>query len=355
MTANWMLYGATGYTGSLIARTCVERGLRPTLAGRGGPALHALARELGLPVCEASLADEARLAQTLQGMAAVLHCAGPFSRTGAPMRRACLAAGTHYLDITGEIDALEETFEQGPKAQAAGVLLCPGVGFDVVPTDCVAVTLKQAMPGAVRLTLGFSGVDSLSAGTTATSMEAIYRGCARVRQQGRIVDLPFGERGRLAEFGRGPEPSFVVPWGDVATAFHSTGIGDIEVHVPRRSPGARAIRSLLPVRRWIAAAPVRGAAHALLRRLASGPSARRREQETTRVWGEVADATGRLLRADLVCANGYTVTVETALMAVRHVLEQGAPAGFRTPAQLMGARCIESIPGSGRITIGDAY
>src|SRR5436305_15188118 len=99
----WMIYGANGYTGELAAREAVARGLRPVLAGRNARAVAELALELGLDSRAFALDDPAAAAHGVAGMAAVLHCAGPFVRTSRPMVDACLAAGAHYLDITGEI------------------------------------------------------------------------------------------------------------------------------------------------------------------------------------------------------------------------------------------------------------
>ena len=351
MDKRWMLYGATGYTGSLIAQECARRGLRPVLAGRDEARLRPLAERLQLPHTVVALDDAATLKQALQGLAAVLHCAGPFSRTSAPMREACMATGTHYLDITGEIDVFVAAHDGAERARAAGVLLCPGVGFDVVPTDCISVSLKAAMPDATHLTLMFSGLDQLSAGTTVTSMEAVFRGAARVRQDGRIVDIPFGERGRMIDFGHGPERSFVIPWGDVATAGYSTGIANIEVHIPMASASARAIRALVPLRRVMAGPTARRVAHPLLRRLASGPSPARRARELAHVWGEVRNTAGAVKRASLETLNGYSLTILTAVMAVEHVLRHEVPAGYCTPAQLMGPDCLERIEGAGKVVL----
>ncbi len=174
-------------------------------------------------------------------------------------------------------------------------------------------------------------------------MEAVSRGVARVRESGRIVDLPFGRGSRAADFGRGPEKSFIVPWGDVATAFYSTGIPDIAVHIPWRSPGAFAIRTLLPMRRLLASPLAVRLSQASLRRVASGPSQSRRAREQTRVWGEVRDAAGNSRAAVLNAPNGYTLTVQTALLAVRHVLDSQVPSGYLTPSQLLGTDCLERI------------
>ncbi len=351
MAPRWMLYGATGYTGALIAQECVRRGLQPVLAGRDAVGLQRLAERLRLPHVAVALDDAAALKKALQGCRVVLHCAGPFSQTSAPMREACMAAGAHYLDITGEIDVFVAAHDDAARARAAGVLLCPGVGFDVVPTDCIAMSLQAALPDATHLSLFFAGLDSLSAGTTVTSMEAVFRGTARVRQDGRIIDIPFGERGRTFDFGRGPERSFVIPWGDVATAGYSTGIDNIDVHIPRASASARAIRALVPWRRLMAGPMARRVVHPLLRRLAGGPSPARRAREGARLWGEARNASGAVKRASLQTLNGYSLTLLTAVMAVEHVLGHQVPPGYLTPAQLMGPDCLERIEGAGKVVL----
>ncbi|WP_425259125.1 saccharopine dehydrogenase family protein [Rubrivivax sp. RP6-9] len=351
MAKRWMIYGATGYTGALIAQECARRGLQPVLAGRDAVGLRLLAEPLHLQHVVVALDNATDLKQALKGFVAVLHCAGPFSQTSAPMREACIAAGTHYLDITGEIDVFVAAHDDAERARAAGVLLCPGVGFDVVPTDCVSVSLKAALPDATHLSLMFSGVDHLSAGTTVTSMEAIFRGTARVREDGRIIDIPFGDRSRMFDFGSGPERSFVIPWGDVATAGYSTGIDNIEVHIPRASASARAIRALVPWRRLMAGPMARRVAHPLLRRLAGGPSPVRRARELARVWGEARNAAGAVKRAGLQTLNGYSLTILTAVLAVEHVLRHEVPAGYLTPTQLMGPDCLEHIEGAGKVVL----
>src|SRR3546814_17052749 len=98
----------------------------------------------------------------------VLHCAGPFSATSAPMIEACLQAKAHYLDITGEISVFEHAQTQDARAKAAGIVVCPGVGFDVIPTDCVAAALQAALPAATQLALGSDSPSAFSPATAQT-------------------------------------------------------------------------------------------------------------------------------------------------------------------------------------------
>src|SRR4051794_8227576 len=122
----WMIYGANGYTGELIAREAVRRGHRPILAGRHAGKIEPLANELG---CEARVFGLGE--PQLDDIELVLHCAGPFVHTAMPMVRACLTTGAHYLDITGELGVFEQIFARDGEAKRANVTLLPGVGFDV--------------------------------------------------------------------------------------------------------------------------------------------------------------------------------------------------------------------------------
>ncbi len=171
----WMIYGTYGYTGELIAREAVRRGYKPILAGRSREKVEAQASELGLEARHFGL-DEARLDAQIEDCELVMHCAGPFSATAAPMMEACLRARAHYLDITGEISVFEHAQSLNDRARSAGVVVCPGVGFDVIPTDCVAAALKNALPDATHLALGFDTRSSMSPGTAKTSIEGLAQG-----------------------------------------------------------------------------------------------------------------------------------------------------------------------------------
>src|SRR5688572_29198476 len=152
---DWLIYGANGYTGKLIVAEAVKRGLKPVLAGRNTAAVRELAERYGLPARSFDLSNATTAASALSGVPLVLNCAGPFSQTAAPMLEACLASGAHYLDITGEIDVFAHCHAQDARARAAGIVVLPGAGFDVVPTDCLAAMLQRDLPTATSLVLAF--------------------------------------------------------------------------------------------------------------------------------------------------------------------------------------------------------
>lgn len=332
----FLIYGASGYTGSLCAEHAVERGLRPIVAGRSRAKVQPLAERLGLDARAFPLDDPARLAEGIAGVAAVLHAAGPFSATARPMAETCLQAGIHYLDITGEIDVFEAMAGFDGRAKAAGVMLLPGAGFDVVPSDCLAAHLKARMPQAVRLRLSIGGLGSVSRGTAKTMAEGVGSG-TRVRRSGRIVALASPPRG-IADFGNGPRPTVALSWGDVATAWHSTGIPDIEMFFQASPALTRAAAMPALVRRLLASGPAqRFIARTIERRLPPGPTPEQRARGRSLFLGEAWDAAGTRIATRMETAEGYTLTAQTAVEIARRAASEEAVAGFQTPATAFGA------------------
>lgn len=341
----WMIYGANGYTGELIAREAAARGMRPILAGRSHDKVVELASELDLPSRIFPLTSP-----DLDEVDLVLHCAGPFSKTSKPMLEACLGSGAHYLDITGEIDVFEHAHAQHQRGVAAGIVICPGVGFDVIPTDCVAAALKAALPDATHLTLGFDTRMKMSPGTTKTSLESLGIG-GRVRRDGKLVVVPIGGSTRQIDFGAGPKQAATLPWGDVATAFYSTGIPNIEVYVPSSPKRARSLRMVNMLRPILRSTALQQILQRRAARKVTGPDAQSRAKSPVYVWGEARNETGDVRVARIKTSNGYDVTVAGALACVEHVLGHGTAGGYYTPSQLMGADLVTKLPGSGPMEI----
>jgi short subunit dehydrogenase-like uncharacterized protein len=348
--SDFLLYGSYGYTGRLIAERAREAGLVPLLAGRDAAALAAQSAETGFPHRALALDDATALDAALRETRVVLHAAGPFSRTSRPMVDACLRTGAHYLDITGEIAVFEAIAARDAEARAAGVMLMPGAGFDVVPSDCLAAHLARRLPSAKRLTLAFQGIGGISRGTMTTMMENVAQGGA-VRRGGRITRVPAAFRTRRVDFGRGEVSVTTIPWGDVSTAYHSTGIPDVEVYT-RVGAGAR--RGMVASRHlgWLLGfAPVQ---RMLMRRIRSGPAGPTPEQRArgaSLLWGEVSDDAGRRAAARMRTPEGYTLTAMTSVEAVRRVLAGDAPAGFRTPSRAYGADWILEFDGVERVDV----
>jgi short subunit dehydrogenase-like uncharacterized protein len=347
---SFLLYGASGYTGGLIARAALARGLRPILAGRSEKKLAPLARELALEVRCFPLREPILIAEQLVNVPLVLHCAGPFSATSAPMLQACLKAKVDYLDISGEISTFEYAHARHLEAAAAGVVVCPGVGFDVVPTDCLAATLKAALPDATELALGFDSSSALSPGTAKTMIENLpLGGC--VRRDGKLVEVPHMRYTRHIDFGAGEKLAATIPWGDVATAYFTTGIPNIEVYVPMPRSFVRLAKLGGTLRYLTASSLVQGVLKKLVEGNVMGPDAAARARQDTYVWGEVKNAAGAKRTARVKTANSYALTVNAALGVVEQLLAKRPAGGYFTPSQLMGADFVTRLPDSGPILI----
>lgn len=341
MSPNFLLYGANGYTGGLIARLAVQRGLRPILAARNPEKVAPLAAELGLDYRAFALDDA--VDEALADIALVLHCAGPFSQTSKPMVAGCLRTKTHYLDITGEVAVFEAIAARNDDAKAAGVMLLPGVGFDVVPSDCLAAHLKARLPSATRLALAFQALGKISRGTATTMVEAQHQG--GVRRGGVLTPVPAAWKTRLIDFGQGAVEATTIPWGDISTAFYSTGIPDIEVYVAFPA----SIRIGMVASRYLGwllgLSAVQNFQKLLIQNQPPGPTEAERAQGKSLLWGEVADNSGKRLVSRLQCLEGYTLTALTAVAIAQKVLAGQVIVGFQTPSLVYGADFILEIEG----------
>lgn len=350
MNKAWMIYGANGYTGELIAREAVQRGEQPLLAGRNRAPLAALAAELKLDYRVFGLDDAAALRAGLTGVGLVLHCAGPFSATSAPMIEACLAVGAHYLDITGEISVFEHAQAQHMRAQKAGVVLCPGVGFDVIPTDCVAAALKKALPDATHLVLGFDSRSGFSPGTAKTSVEGFAQG-GKVRENGVIRQVPLAYEVRRIDFGDGEKLAMTIPWGDVSTAYHSTGIGNVRVFIPGSPAMIKNARRANYFRWLLGLKPVQNLLKRRIAKTVKGPNAQQRAKLVTHVWGEVRNARGEQRTARVRTPNGYALTVTGALAVVDFLQKNSVAGGSYTPSRLCGPELLWQLPEVGTLSL----
>lgn len=338
-----VIYGATGYTGRLIVEEAVRTGLKPILSGRNAEAVRELAARHGLEARPAGLDDPRALDAVLKGARVVLHCAGPFHRMAQPMLEACLRNRVHYLDITGEIAVFERMAASDVAARAAGITLLPGVGFDVVPSDCLAAHLHARMPDAVSLELAFTGGSGLSRGTATTMVEGIAQGGA-IRRDCHIVRVPSAYATRDIDFGDRVRHCVTIPWGDVSTAFYSTRIPDIRVYTAVPAKTVRLMRLTRPILPLLGTAPAQRFLKARIAARTPGPSAERRDGARSRLWGEVRDAAGRVMQSRLVAPDGYSLTAMTAVASATRVLAGGIPVGFQTPSSAFGQDFILTFP-----------
>ena len=323
-----LVYGAYGYTGELIAEEAVDRGLDLVVAGRNETKTRGLGIRLGV---ETRVFGPEDAAENLAGIDVVLNCAGPFVRTYEPIAGACMETGTHYLDITGEFPVFESLAERDRDAERAGVCLLPGSGFDVVPTDCLAGHLHDRLPSATDLRLGFDALGAVSGGTVASAIEHASGG-GKVRRGGKIRDVPVADKRREIDFGEGPKHAATVPWGDVSTAYYTTGIENIEVYAPMPEPLAVALRATAPATAFLDIEPIKRSLQALAQTFFSGPSASQRRSGRALIWGEATDGK-RTVTSRLRTPEPYALTVDAATTAAARLDDvDSPPTGYHTPA-----------------------
>lgn len=340
-----LVYGSYGYTGALIVKRLKDTGLKVLLSGRDAGKLQAQSAASGFPAEPFVLKSGAELNQLLSQATVLLNCAGPFSQTAAIMVSACMAAGTHYLDITGEYRVFEDLMKLDDAAQERGIVIMPGVGFDVVPTDCLALHLKQRMPAACKLEMAFvSRPAGVSRGTARTAMQSAGE-APLVRKNGKLESTGLPAPERVVDFGPFKSHALCISWGDIATAYRTTGIPDIEVYLGMSERQAARMKKLL---RWgglVKLSAVRMLMDLFLNWGKAGPSDQALLEGKTYVYGRVTDPQGNQIEARLEAPNGYRLTADAAVEICGFVVRSGPSGGYHTPAAMMGADFVSRLVG----------
>ena len=354
--SGFMIYGAYGYTGRLITRVAVQRGHRPVLAGRRPEPLSTLARELSLPSVTLGLDDPALLEHELAQVQCVVHAAGPFVHTSEPMIDACLKAGTHYVDITGELPSFEYAFGRHDTAWQNRVALIPGLGFDVVPSDSLACFVAEGLRHATSLEIAFAVLGGASGGTIKASLAGLARGNFQ-RKEGVLEPIPLGTGTSEVRFFDRARTVMPVPWGDLITAFQSTGIPNISTCLAIPDTAARLLTATQPLTeklgpslmRLLDKPAVKAALATIVEATLTGPDDRERENGSTQLWARASDNDGRNCEAWLETGDAYAFTAESVVRGVERLLERPL-AGALTPSQAFGVDFVLDIPGTKRHT-----
>ena len=339
-----LIYGSYGYTGQLIVEHALSKGLKPVLAGRDANRLAQQAAKFNLNYVAFDLSNADEVAEKIKDFKVVLHCAGPFKYTAKIMTDVCIKTKTHYLDITGEYQVFESIFRKHDEAKDAEVLLMPGVGFDVVPSDCLAAYLKDKMQTASSLELAlWQKGGKLSHGTAITVAENLSEGCT-IRKNGKLVNIPSGSLTRSIKIEDQSRIAVAIPWGDVSTAFRSTKIPNIIVYnfLPKKVIDGMKMTQRLNfffrlnfVKRFLISR---------IKKRPAGPSAAERETAQTLIWGEAKNPLGISIRAVLQLPEGYTLTALTSVKIAQSILEKEPPHGALTPSQVFGKDFILQFP-----------
>ncbi|MFB6098873.1 MAG: trans-acting enoyl reductase family protein [Salinibacter sp.] len=345
-----LLYGAYGYTGRLIAQEAAERPLPLVLAGRDPAPLGDLGTRLGLPTRSVSLEEPDQLRAVLDEVTAVLHCAGPFVHTGSPMVEACLDTGTHYLDLTGEMEVFRRLEARSEEAESAGVMLVPGIGFDVVPSDCLARFVAGQAEETTTLEVALYAEGTVSQGTLTTLIEQMGQG-GLVRREGQLREVPPGWTSRTVNFGDRERRVVSIPEGSVVTTGTSTTVPNVTAYLALPAPVRallRASRHVQGVLRW---RPLKRFLSRLVERRRDGPTADERRRGRTVVWASARGQNGSATTARLHGPEAYTFTARAATSALERVLDGTSPCGYQTPSTAFGEEFVLEVDGVNRTLV----
>lgn len=342
MSARFLIYGANGYTGKLIAKQAAARGMSPIVAGRNREQIETLGRELG---CESRVfALQGDLRAQLEGVHVVLHCAGPYVATSAPMLDACVAARASYLDITGELPVFERIYARDAELRAVGITAVPGVGFDAVPTEGLAVLLKARMPDAfrVRIAIG-SDRPATTRGTAKSAVEIAAQGVL-VRVEGSLRPPPSGAKVEPFELAGKSRRLIPFPGCELAAIYRSTGIANIEIGFAASLRGGGVVARQQRLSWLLRAKPVRMLAQRVIERVVHDPTERDLREIRMHLRGDAWGPSGqRTLFLDT--PQGYALTVDTALACAERVLAGPVRSGALAPSQLLPTEAMLALPG----------
>ncbi len=341
MKNSWMIYGAYGYTGELLSEEAVRRGYKPILGGRSAEKLSTLANRLNLDQVVIDLKDGQPLINILNDVDLILNAAGPFKYTNEPMVKACLKTGTNYLDITGEIPIFEHNFKYDDQAKTQEIAIISGVGFDVVPTDCMAKYISDKVSNASELEIGIVGIGNPSQGTLKTMLEYLSDG-RLIRRNGELIRYGKSNGPRTIHFPDKERNLIPVSWGDLSTGYRTTGIPNITTYMPFSKAMTSMIKgsktkndenwknNINRLRSWI-------------EKNVHNPDEEARMKGHSYIWAQASNDNGEKKEAWLETMEGYRFTSISGIKTVEKVFEL-EPKGALTPALAFGEDFILEFP-----------
>lgn len=338
-----IIYGAYGYSAKLILENLAKKEIKPMLAGRDEYKLRKVANDYDCDYVVFDLENDEVIKKNLEDYHTLLNCAGPFKFTAEKLMDACLETQTNYLDITGEIPVLENAWKYNEQAKEKEITILSAVGFDVIPTDCLAAKLKEQMPDAVSLKLGFEGKGAkMSRGTNLTTLEMINED-GKIRRDGKIISVPVGELTYEIKNDKIEFQGIAIPWGDVSTAYHSTGIPNIEVYLglPRAAFASR--RLLTFGKDLLGINSLKEFLKKQISKRMTGPSDYERHKASMIVWGEVSNEKNEKHFEAYRFIEGYELTGRGAAEATLKVLNNEVKKGVQTPSLAFGYKFMDQF------------
>ena len=339
-----LIYGAYGYTGRLIVEECLKKGYQPLLAGRNPEKMKQYAAKVGLEFDVFDVTQKEALESWLKRGEVLIHCGGPFVHTSKEMIEACLATQTHYTDITGEYQVFDLAQTYSEQAKAKGLMLLPGTGFDVVPSDCLAKKLHESFPEADTLELAFmSKGGRLSRGTTKTMIENMGDPQV-VRRNGSYEFQIMGMSSKHIDFGAMESLAIGITWGDISAAYVSTGIPNIEVFTGTTKEQLAKVKKMGRFSFVLKSKMIKNFLKNKLDKKPDGPSEERREGSRMFLWGKASNGS-KSIEVRLSTPNGYTLTASTSVLIAEKIMNGNFKSGYQTPSTAYGKDLIAEVDG----------
>lgn len=330
-----LLYGANGYSAQLIIEELLSKNILPVVAGRTHNKIKSAATKFGCEFKIFDLDDFETICNEIVNFKVVLNCAGPFQFTAEKLIKACIKEKVNYIDITGEIPVIEYAWSKNDEAKKAGICIIPSVGFDVIPTDCLSVITARKIknPQSLEILLQNENV-KISRGTLITTIEMMCNS-GKLRKEGKIIDSPIGEKVFVKDIGEKKYYGISIPWGDVASAYYSTGIKNITVYLGVNRIIYSLRKVLLQLIKLLRVNLIKSGIIRIIKLLVTGPDEKKRKKVKSYIITSVKNEIESCTDINLV-TEGYTLTKIGAATAVERILQGIDKKGTLTPAMAFG-------------------
>lgn len=317
-----LIYGAAGYTGTIIAARAKELNIDFEIAGRERYKTQKLAEELAVDYHIFNVDSEYAWEKALQDKTVLINAAGPFKFTAEQAMRACLKAGVHYLDISAELDTYRLAQSLDKEAREAGIQLISGAGL-FVSYDALVVHLSKLVAEPEYLKVGFRHYGGFSRGSVLSSKNIADLGIL-IRRNGEIINNPYPQS-KLFRFGQEEVECLPTPLGGIILSYKSTGIPNIEEFFSLKLPATE-----LP--------------DLTAESLPDGPTKEERAAGRNGISAELTGKDGKVVKAYVDAPSGYDLTPLSVIAVAHRILNGDFKVGYQSPGSAYGEDIINDIP-----------
>ena len=317
-----LIYGASGYTGKIIAARAKALNLDFEIAGREPHKTRQLAEELAVDYHVFDVDTAYAWQQALKDKQVLINAAGPFKFTAEQAMRACLKAGVHYLDISAELDTYRLAESLDGEAKAAGVQIISGAGL-FVSYDALVVHLSKLISEPEYLRVGFRHYGGFSRGSVLSSKNIADLGLL-IRRNGNIVNNP-DPKSKIFSFGEEEVECLPTPLGGIILSYKTTGIPNIEEFFSLKLPATE-----LP--------------DLSSENLPDGPTKDEREAGRNGIAAEITGRDGKVVKAWVDAPSGYDLTPLSVVAVAHSILNGDFKIGYQSPGSAYGEDILKDIP-----------